>query len=132
MIQRIRQFARRRTRLQCVALIVFCLLFNQLAAAAYVCPTRADAAQESTQAMADCDEGMDAKHPARCAEHCNPATASADHAPSPAVPPALLPPTTWLRADARAAQRECRDPAREVIARAAAPPLNIAHCTFQI
>jgi len=131
-IQRIRQLACRRTRLRFVALAVFCLLFNQLAAAAYVCPTRADAARESTQAMAGCDEGMDAKHPARCAEHCNPATVSADHAPAPEVPPALLPPTTWLRAASRHPVRWYDAVVHGVVARAAAPPLNIQHCTFQI
>ncbi|WP_347261995.1 hypothetical protein [Rudaea sp.] len=109
------------------------LLFQQVAMAAYACPTetRGAVAMAASSDMPDCTEPGKADL-ARCQQHCHPLTQTSDHGTAPTVPPALLPPTTWLRAASWHPVRWHDDVVHGVIARAAAPPLNIQHCTFQI
>jgi hypothetical protein len=90
----------RRRRLLWVGLVVFCLLFQQLAMAAYVC-TLPTAPATHELAMSDCEAmGMGASHHAsaqhpvdpRCTEHCASHVSATPDAKVPAVPPLLLPP----------------------------------------
>ncbi len=113
-------------------LALFALLFQQAAMAGYRCPLEtSQAAATALMKMADCEQAA-AGDKARCEQHCSPQTASSDHAQQPTVPPALLPPTTWLRAAAWRPSLFAAAPACEVTARSAAPPISIRHCTFQI
>jgi len=104
------------------------LLFQQLAMAAYVCPIEARQASTSAE-HARCHANV-AVDKARCHQHCSPQPPSPDHPPAPTVP-ALLPATTWPDAAIAAVlDRGFED--TDVTARAAAPPLTVQHCTFQI
>jgi hypothetical protein len=82
-----------------ILLVIFCLLFQQVALAAYLCPRERLAAP--TSAMVDhCAEmGMqqDPDNPALCQKHCAPdVLVAADHA-APTVPAlALAPPLHGL------------------------------------
>ena len=106
------------------------MLFQQVALAVYVCPhERTDAA--AMESMAGCGRAMTGDR-ARCEAHCHPLASSTDHAPQPTVPAAMLPPTTWLRTAAHAALPLVLGGEREITARAAAPPVTIRLCTFQI
>jgi hypothetical protein len=79
---------------------LFCLLFQQLAMAAYVC-TLPSAATHPVASMEDCAAmGMGASDQAathhlpadpRCAEHCASHVPATPEVRSPAVPPLLLP-----------------------------------------
>lgn len=110
---------------------IFGLLFQQLAMAGYACPLERDArATTAAQMNPPCHESG-ATDKARCHEHCHPLTTSSDHSSPPTVPPAILPPTTWQRAIARKGSSDAA-PCHEVAARAAAPPITIRDCTFQI
>lgn len=108
------------------------LLFQQVAMASYVCPNESTSpTMAASSDMPDCQQAA-ANDKARCQSHCHPQSASPDHAAQPTVPPALLPPTTWLRAASWQSSAFAPAPQCEVVARAAAPPLSIQHCTFQI
>lgn len=127
-------FRRHRHRRWIALIALLGLLFQQLAMAAYVCPAEirtAALASASADELAPCHQPQSADK-TRCNTHCHPVAPSADHAPTPTVPAALLPATTWLRAAARQPDACERAFTREVTARAAAPPLTIQHCTFQI
>ncbi|GAA0720229.1 hypothetical protein [Dokdonella soli] len=122
-------FRRRRHRRLIALIALLGLLFQQLAMAGYMCPLEQSGATVAVSKPTCHEQG--AADP-RCHEHCHPQTPSSDHPPVPSVPAALFPPTTWLRdaawfvADTRVHHRG------EIVARAAAPPLTIRHCTFQI
>lgn len=127
-------FRRLRHRRWIALIALLGLLFQQLSMAAYVCPIEVKAATlvaASTDELPPCHQPQTSDK-ARCHAHCHPVAPSSDHAPTPTVPAALLPATTWLRSAAW--QPDACDLAftREVTARAAAPPLTIQHCTFQI
>ncbi|TLY51046.1 MAG: hypothetical protein E6K53_08455 [Gammaproteobacteria bacterium] len=109
------------------------LLFQQLAMATYICPIESDgtATSNAMSAMADC-QSPDATDKTRCQQHCQPLAQTSDHASAPTVPPALLPATTWSREFHATNIRVLKCGARDVYARATAPPLTIQHCTFQI
>jgi hypothetical protein len=121
---------RRRRWIALIALLG--LLFQQVAMAAYRCPaeTAAPDAAMSTD-MPGCEQAA-AKDRMRCEAHCHPQGVSSDHAAQPLVPPSLLPPTTWLRESADQVDGFAAAPAGEIAACAAAPPISIRDCTFQI
>jgi hypothetical protein len=122
--------ARRRRRIAWVAL--FGLLFQQLAMAAYVCPieTRGVLATASAD-LPPCHQQDNADR-ARCHEHGHPLAQSSDHAPAPTVPPALVPAATWSRETAATPDPIADAERSEVLARAAAPPVTVRDCTFQL
>src|SRR5258708_20559870 len=125
-------FRRYRHRRWIALIALLGLLFQQLAMAAYVWPMESRSATVvAASKMTVCDQ-PGAVDQARCHQHCHPLTQSSDHGSAPTVPPALLPPTTWLRAASRVQHHWHNDVASNVGARAAAPPLTIQHCTFQI
>ena len=77
-------FRERSKRLWLSVLIALCLLANQWAVAAYVCPSNA--------APVPCHQHADAKQPGLCHQHCNPVPLSSVDGKAPTVPPALVPP----------------------------------------
>lgn len=124
----------RRRHRQWVALIALIgLLFQQLAMASYACPVdTGDMAAAVASQMPPC-HSPDTADKSRCHQHCHPLAQTSDHGSAPTVPPALLPPTTWLRAAAFiAADRNAESDACSIDARSTAPPLTIRYCTFQI
>ena len=89
-------FRNRSVRLWLGVLVSLCLLMNQWAAAAYVCP-------ESPAAL-PCHEHVDAKQPGMCNQHCDPMPLSLAQGKAPTVPPAIapqLPPAPVLASDLR-------------------------------
>lgn len=125
-------FRRHRHRRWIALVALLGLLFQQVAMAAYVCPMETQKGVVAMASdMASCEQPA-ATDPTRCHEHCQPLTQSSDHGPALTVPPALLPPTTWLRAASWVQERWHDDVIHGVVARATAPPLTIQHCTFQI
>jgi hypothetical protein len=125
--------ASRRHRRWIALVALLGLLFQQVAMAAYVCPVEirfAAAATTSTE-LPPCHRQDNADR-ARCHQHCHPLIPASDHAPSPTVPDAILPPTTWLRDIGSRNEGECNQVTDEVTARATAPPLTIRDCTFQL
>ena len=87
----------RNSHRQRIALVVIlCLLFQQLALAAYACPMEQMPAEMSAMAVRCADMGMprDEDNPALCAKHCAPdVTTAADEARLSV--PALLPPLAF-------------------------------------
>ena len=122
-------FRRRRCWIALIALLG--LLFQQLAMAAYVCPVDNGSAATGVSLQTPPCHAPDTSDKSRCHQHCHPLAQTSDHASAPAVPAALLPATTWLRAPAVVAGNHeiCAD---NVDARSTAPPLTIQYCTFQI
>jgi len=123
---------RRRHRRWIALIALLGLLFQQFAMNAYACPLdgSGSAAIAAAAQLPPCHSPSSPDR-ARCHEHCHPLAQSADHAPLPSVPAAILPATTWVREPI--AQSIPYDFAAYAIeARATAPPLTIQHCTFQI
>ena len=88
---------RGRHRFRIALAVVVCLLFQQVAMAAYACPL--DRMPADTVAMTRQCASMGMEHvkqsPALCAKHCAPdLSVFADHAAF-AVPPLALPPATF-------------------------------------
>lgn len=96
---RMRFHISRRRRVLWTGIVLFCLLFQQLAMAAYVCtlPTKpADTMMTgdcATMGMTSSAKGsfQHQSMDARCAEHCAGNATSAHDVRLPAVPPLLLP-----------------------------------------
>ena len=109
-------------------LAIFCLLFQQLAMASYLCPQPAPPVADSDL---PCHAPEPPDDPVRCAQHCSPVTPSADHAAAPTVP-MLLPLRSWPLLLEPLVQAISERPHGEVLARATAPPLNIRDCSWQI
>lgn len=121
---------RRRHRRLIALLALLGVLFQQVAMATYVCPLGQDGATTS-HSLPPCHQ-VGVADKARCHTHCHPQWASADHPPSPTVPAAILPPTTWIRSAAWQSIECPHEISCAVTARAAAPPITVQHCTFQI
>lgn len=85
---------RGRRRLRIALTVILCLLFQQVAVAAYVCALPSVPSAPAVVA-GDCSE-MDMEvvqeAPALCAEHCSPDQAIVADLSSPHVPPVALPP----------------------------------------
>ena len=127
--------SRQRRKHRWIALIaLFGLLFQQVAMAMYVCPIESAGSVQSAPVAAQqapC-HAQDRSDPARCAQHCHPVAASADHAAPLLVPTALFS-ESWSGLLAHLdALRETPLPSTPVDPHANAPPLRVQHCTFQI
>jgi len=87
----------RRRRIRIALLTIFCLLFQQMAVAAYVCTL--EAGPGSAVRVADCHqpvpERTELPDPV-CAKHCAPDTATSAEARVLSVPAAVLPPLLHL------------------------------------
>ena len=85
---------RARHRLRIALLAVVCLLFQQAALAAYLCPIEQMPAEMTAMAEHCAEMGMDQArdNPALCEKHCNPEHSVAADAVKLSVPPLALPP----------------------------------------
>ena len=83
-----------RQRYKIVLVTVFCLLFQQTALAAYLCPIEQMPAEVAAMAEHCAEMGMDQArdNPALCEKHCNPEHSVAADAVKLSVPPLALPP----------------------------------------
>jgi hypothetical protein len=106
------------------------LLFQQVAMAAYVCPIEQSGTTVDVSNLPSCHEAGSDR--IRCQTHCHPQPASFDQAPVLTVPAAILPHTTWVRSAIWRPDLVGHELPCEVTVRAAAPPLTIQHCTYQI
>jgi hypothetical protein len=98
---------RARHRLQIAVLAIVCLLFQQAALAAYLCPIEQMPAE--TMAMSEhCAEmGMAQQqdNPALCQKHCNPDHSFAPDTVKLSVPPLALPPPALTSVDVQPVSR---------------------------
>ncbi len=116
-----------------------CLLFSQLAAAAYACPAslHSVATQTLSQPTDRGDHGNvpcaehDAARPGLCLAHCNPAELSLNH-PQVDAPPVMLVVLHPLADHCEPAVLVSTAPQLEVPLRSHSPPLSILHCCFRI
>ncbi len=120
----------RSTRLVAALITLLCLLFSQLAVAAYACPGQR--APMTAQAMVNCSE-MDSAQPGLCAAHCDNAQQTVDAGTPLHAPPfiqAALNCTVDFSTDIAPGRSAVDD--RPVLTRTTAPPLSICHCCFRI
>jgi hypothetical protein len=123
---------RRRHRRWIALIALFGLLFQQFAMTVYACPLDGPGSTViATASQLPPCHSPNSPDRVRCHEHCHPLAQSADHAPLPSVPAAILPATTWLR-EPGALSISYDFVACAIEARATAPPLTIQLCTFQI
>lgn len=131
----------RRRRILWIGTVLFCLLFQQLAMASYICTL--PAAPVDRVLTGDCAAmGMAAKqlpaskhdqsHPdPRCTEHCSANVTSTPDARVPMVPPLLLPPAspTVVGTIAHAPERVSLP---DLAMRRIGPPPTLAFCSLLI
>jgi hypothetical protein len=131
----------RNTRLRVAAAFaaIICLLFSQLAVAAYACPALLHSAAAATMAQATdrgdnshdlCTE-HDAARPGLCLAHCNPAELSLNHAQVD-TPPVMLVALHPLADHCAPAVLVSTAPQLDVPLRSHSPPHSILHCCFRI
>ncbi len=129
MLERIRNLR----RLAIIAIL--CLLWAQVAVAAYACPVllqdleSAVAAAGSGGDAPPCSE-HDASRPGLCLAHCNPGTLSLTQYQVDTPPAILLPLHPVLPAPVPAAQCAPAVPAAPA-QHAASPPLSVLYCCFR-
>jgi hypothetical protein len=123
-----RAFRPKRVSLRWAWVCVISLVFQQLALAAYVCPTET---MPLLQVMTDCGqmEYRDPAAPALCAQHTEEQVANVDVKP-PQAPPSLLP-SSQSEFRPIAAARDVRAFA-EVPTCRSDPPVSVRFCSFQI
>lgn len=86
---------RARRRLRITVTVIVCLLFQQIAMAAYVCAMETKPA-DTTAMSSPCaamDTQIDKSSPALCAKHCAPDLSTTASHGALTVPPAMLPST---------------------------------------
>jgi hypothetical protein len=120
-------------------LVMFCLLFQQLAMAAYVCtlPTQ-PTAMAMTGACADMAMSAPASHgptahsaDPRCTEHCADHTSAMPDARVPTLPPLLLP-ADWPALTATMTDRPERVALPDASLLRPDPPPSLRFCTLLI
>jgi hypothetical protein len=121
-----------RLRIAAALAAIVCLLFSQLAVAAYICPPlRHSVATETVLQAADRGGNGDDLCAALCLAHCNPAESSLNH-PQADAPPVLLVALHPLAAPCEPDVRVLTAPQLEVPIRSHSPPFSILHCCFRI
>jgi hypothetical protein len=125
------------TRAIAAIIMLFSLLFAQLAVSAYACPVLGQPQAANTVSMANMPGctgmGMDKASPALCAAHCDAGHQSADTSGTPSVQPfvpcglEIVLPRIELFSSSLASARESVP-----LTRATAPPMAIRHCRFRI
>ena len=129
----------RRRRALSIGLVMFCLLFQQLAMAAYVCTLPA---QQATMAMTGACADMAMAAPTshapsthsvdpRCAEHCADHTSATPDARVPTLPPLLLP-ADWPALTATMTDRPERVALPDASLLRPEPPPSLRFCTLLI
>lgn len=120
------------SRLLTAGMMLFSLLFAQLAVAAYACPAFVSTSPME-QGMADCQQMQgDQPQSGLCAAHCEHAPQSADTPSAPAVAPFIPAALCMVLAPAEAALPLAALPDSAVPARTGAPSLIIRNCCFRI
>jgi hypothetical protein len=128
-----------RFRIAAALAAIICLLFSQLAVAAYACPAQLHPAVTATmsQAAERGDDGNgpcaehDAARPELCLAHCNPTVLSLTHAQVEA-PPVMLVALHPLAEDYEARALICAAQPTDLPMRSCAPRLSVLHCCFRI
>ena len=116
------------SRLFAASIVLFSLLFAQLSVAAYACPARGiDPDMPGCQGMP-----ADQQSPTLCAAHCDNAPQSADTPSTPAAAPFIQAALCVVLNEGE--QARSISPLSEALQlnQAAAPPLIIRNCSFQI
>jgi hypothetical protein len=123
----------RRRRLRIVLVTIFCLLFQQVALAAYLCPIEQMPAQMPAMAEHCAGMGMaQAKaNPALCDKHCNPDHQLLTDAGKLTVPPLALPASLFAPVLVQAASAASIMPVEVPIARSDPPP-RLRYCSLLI
>jgi hypothetical protein len=121
-------------RLTTALIMLFSLLFAQLAVAAYACPVDVPSPKAAVISMANMPgcTGMDMVKPALCGAHCDKVHQSAD-TPSAPIVQAFVPCSLELvlpRMD-RSATVPPAATAALPLTRTTAPPMAIRHCCFR-
>lgn len=126
----------RATRIFAAIVMLFSMLFTQLAVAAYACPQLNVAkvvSASNADSMPGCTERMDGGSPALCNAHCDTGHQSLDTPAAPTVQPfaacqlALVLPRLNLDVSSIASP-----PASLPLTRITSPPFAIRHCCFRI
>jgi hypothetical protein len=118
--------------------LIACLLFAQMAVAAYACPQELiDSLSPAMAEMADMQDcpqmsQHDKAVPSLCAEHCHPAQQLTPHANAPSVPMAL--PVGFFVPLPVSESSLALPLARyaDVLTLASSPPHTVLHCCFRI
>lgn len=128
------------TRVIAAIIMLFSLLFSQLAVSAYACPLlnkpqTVDAVGMTNMTnMPGCtDMGMDKSSPALCAAHCDTGHQSADTSGTPAIQPFVPCGLEIVLPRIERFSRSLGFSLESVpLTRTTAPPLAIRHCCFRI
>jgi hypothetical protein len=125
------------TRAIAAIIMLFSLLFAQLAVSAYACPVLDKPETVETVSMAGMpgctDMNMDKSSPALCAAHCDTGHQSADTSGTPAVQPFVPCSLEVVLPRIERSPPSLASSLESVpLTRATAPPLAIRHCCFRI
>src|SRR5476649_234375 len=125
------------TRAIATIVMLFSLLFAQLAVSAYACPVLDKPHTLEAVSMANMpgctDMSMDKSSPALCAAHCDTGHQSADTSSTPAVHPFVASSLEVVLPRIERAYLSLASSLESVpLTRATAPPLVIQHCCFRI
>lgn len=128
----------RSSRVLAACLTLFCLLFTQLALAAYVCPNQTTAprpVEAKPAPMADCQEMgsvPDTEQPGLCKAHCASEKQSPDTTGAPQVQAFVPAGLVLVMVDAASRHAPALHSGAVSLTRTTAPPVAIRHCCFRI
>lgn len=121
-----------RKRLKIALLAIFCLLMQQAALAAYLCPADVGRVAMSTM-TGNCAEMITthvAHDPGLCAKHCHPDQTSAADAAKLSVPPLALPPVVFSMVAVQSGS--CGRLRADVPIARSDPPPRLKYCSLLI
>lgn len=121
---------RKRLRIACV--VIFCLLFEQLALASYLCPTEQMPAEMAAMAEHCAEMGMPKAqdNPILCAKHCNPDQGVATDSAKLSVPALAITPLAYPLVLAEPISHVAVQ--SEVFVAGADPPPRLRFCSLLI
>jgi hypothetical protein len=124
----------RPSRFLAALVTLFCLLFTQLAVAAYACPgAGAMTVAASSGSMPDCtDPDMEMPQPVLCAAHCEAGHQSLDTPGAPHVQPFVAAALAVVLSGDSRRYALAAAPHTDSLTRSTAPPLTIRNCCFRI
>lgn len=122
----------RPSRFLAALVTLFCLLFTQLAVAAYACPgAGAMTAAASSGSMPDCTD-MEMPQLMLCAAHCEAGHQSLDTPGTPHVQPFVAAALAVVLSGDSRQYALAAAPPTDRLTRSTAPPLTIRNCCFRI
>ena len=134
-----RSLTKRRTCPRWVGcVLLFAMLWTQLAVASYACPSLLKSAGTEAVAMIDCNGAsmmpshIDPDNPQLCLQHSLQGDQNADHGQGPTVPPmsvSMLPVALVYLSSQATCPRDLRF---AQLTRSSSVPKSIAHCCFRI